>query len=119
MNLTLTEEFGRALAETEGPIDESAATPFREQLHPLFNQRGAHLILDMSQSKRINSEGIAALVRLTTDAHTRGCRVVLTAPTPFICEVLQVTRLDRFFDVADSRDAAHQLLADSAALSTS
>ena len=40
-------------------LAEMAAELFREQLHPLLAQTGTKIIVDLSDSPRINSEGIA------------------------------------------------------------
>ena len=110
MELALTEEGGVLVAVANGPLDEAAHGPFRDVLHPLFAQRGVNLIVDLAGSKRVNSEGISALVRLVTDANTRAGRIILAAPSPFVREVFQLTRLDNFFEVAATREQAHQML---------
>jgi anti-anti-sigma factor len=112
VDLALTQEDGYYLAATEGTLDESVHGPFREKLHPLFADKGQKLVIDLSGSKRINSEGLSALVRLVTDANTRGCRVVYASPAPFVAEVFQVTRLGLFFTVAPTRAAAVEALSE-------
>lgn len=111
MELTLTHESDYILACTKGPIDESAGEPFKDQLHPLVGERGAKVVLDISGSPRINSIGISSLVRLVSDANTNSSRVILAAATPFVASVLSISRLDRFFEMADSVPAAAALLA--------
>lgn len=106
MELKLSHEQGYVLAETRGPIDDSAGDLFREHLHPLVGQRVTKLLVDLSGSERINSIGIAHLVKLVTDANTHGSRVVLAAAAPFVAGVFGVTRLNKFFDLAETRAAA-------------
>lgn len=110
MQLTLTHEAGYVLARTQGPIDESAGEPFKEHLHPLVGEGGAKIVLDISGSPRINSIGISQLVRLVSDANTNNSRVILAGATPFVASVLNVSRLDRFFDMAETVPAAAALL---------
>ena len=110
MEVACTHEDGYALAVCEGPLDESAQLAFRDALHPLFAQRGTLVVADLSGSNWINSEGIAAMVRLVADANKNGCRVVFAAPNAFVQEVLQVTRLVKYFDVAPTRAEALNLL---------
>jgi anti-anti-sigma factor len=102
MELTVSHEQGYVLACTSGPIDESASEPLREYLHPLVAQKGTRLILDLSDSPRITSAGIGQLVKLVSDANSHASRVVLARVPPFIGEVLSVTRLNRFFDLAET-----------------
>jgi anti-anti-sigma factor len=109
MELTIAHEPGYVLACTSGPIDESAAESFREYLHPLAGQNGTRLILDLSDSPRITSAGLGQLVKLVSDANSHRSRVVLARVTPFVGEVLSVTRLNRFFDVAETLSEAVEL----------
>lgn len=83
-------------------MDGSAGELFREYLHPLVGQSGTKLVLDLSESDRIDSNGIGELVLLVTHANSNSSRVVLAACSPFVSIVLNRSRLDRFFDTADS-----------------
>lgn len=106
MELSLSHEQGYVLARTSGTIDESAGEPLREYVHPLVAIKGTKVILDVSDSPRISSAGIAHLVRLVTDANTCGSRVVFTRVPPFIAEVFRVTRLNRLFDMTETLSEA-------------
>ncbi|QDU98491.1 STAS domain-containing protein [Lignipirellula cremea] len=106
MEITLTEQEGYHLAAIEGVIDDSAEGPFRQLLHPLFRERNSRLIIDLSGAPRINSRGIGCLTILVSDAHTNGGRVVFAAPTPFVSNVLKVTRLDTYFEIAAGLELA-------------
>ena len=112
MELHVSHENEYVLARTSGLIDESAENLFREHLHPLVQQPGTRLILDLSKSERINSSGLGQLVLLVADANTRSSRVVLAACSPFISEVLRQSKLDRYFDVAESVAGALDRLSD-------
>jgi anti-anti-sigma factor len=106
MELKLSHEEGYVLAKTTGPIDETAEPLFREYLHPLVSQSGTRLIVEISASPRINSPGIAQLVKLVCDANARGSRIVFVSPAPFVASVLNVTHLDRFFKLAKNLSQA-------------
>ena len=110
MQLEHSQQSGYVLAECEGQLDATSHQAFRDALHPLFTERGVNVVVDLSGSKWVNSEGISAMVRLVADANTKGCRVIYAAPNAFVQEVLQVTRLSKFFDVAPSRAAAVEML---------
>ena len=103
MQLGYTEEDGYTLAVCEGQLDETAHQAFRESLHPLFVDRDVNVVVDVTGVPFINSEGIAAMVRLVADANTRGCRVIFAGPGTFMKEVLKVTRLDTYFELAPNR----------------
>jgi len=102
MELKVSHDEGYVLATTAGTINDDARELFRESLHPLVGQSGTNLVLDLSQSNLINSEGIGQLVSVVTHANSSGSRVVLAACSPFISEVLDRNKLNTFFEMADS-----------------
>ena len=99
MDLTLSHHDGLVIAHTSGPLDESARDPFRQHLHPIVGNNGSRLIIDLSQSPRINSQGLSNLVTLVAHANTSGSRVILRNVPPFIAVVFNVTRLNQFFEI--------------------
>ena len=112
MELKVSHEEGYVLAATVGAANDSAKEPFRELLHPLVGHRGTSVVLDLSRSAYIDSNGIAQLVSLVTHANSSGSRVVLAACSPFISEVLDRCKLNKFFEMAESvPDAIRQVLA--------
>jgi anti-anti-sigma factor len=102
MELKLSHEEGYVLASTIGAVDDAARGLFGESLHPLVGQSGTNVVLDLSQSTFITSDGIGQLISVVTHANTNGSRVVLAACSPFISVVLDRTKLTRFFEMADS-----------------
>ena len=52
--------------------------------------------------KRINSSGLSHLVMLVTNANTNSSRVVLAAPSPFLAVVFNRSKLEQFFEVAET-----------------
>ncbi len=75
-------------------------------LTDLLDNRGARIVIDLSQVKFINSSGLGALVTMTAQANQRESPLVLAAPSAFIAGVFETTQLDRFFRVHPSVDAA-------------
>ncbi len=110
MELKTSHEEGYVLAATLGTFDETAREPFRKSLHPLVGRSGTNVVLDLSQSNHITSEGIGQLVSLVTHANASGSRVVLAACSPFISEVLKHCKLNTFFEIADSVPSAIRLV---------
>lgn len=64
------------------------------------------LVLDLSDVSFVSSAGLGALVRLVAYANTLEARVALAAPSPFVANLLDVTHLNRFFEIHPSADAA-------------
>jgi anti-anti-sigma factor len=106
MELTITRHDNYILAKTTGPLDEQARPVFREQLHPLVGNAGTRLVLDLTNSPRINSAGVGNLVALVADANTQGSRLALCNLAPFVAAVMAVTKLDSFFAIAPDVEAA-------------
>jgi anti-anti-sigma factor len=110
MELKVSHEEGYVLATTIGAIDDTAKELFGELLHPLVGQGGTNMVLDLSQSSFITSDGVGQLISLVSHANTNGSRVVLTC-SPFVSTVLDRTKLNKFFDVAaDVPEAIRRVL---------
>lgn len=99
MKLSITNHPGYTLARTEGQFDESVRETFREELHPIVGERGSRLIIDLSSSVRINSQGLGHLVTLVVHANTNGSRVILCCVPPFLAMVFSASKLDAFFAI--------------------
>jgi anti-anti-sigma factor len=106
MDLNVTRHDGYVVARTGGNLDETARDPFREQLHPLFATKGTRLVVNLSDSARINSAGIGNLVALVADANTNDSRVILCGMQPYVSMVISVTKLDKFFEIVPSVEEA-------------
>jgi len=106
MEVNVDRHDGYVVARTGGNLDETAREPFREHLHPLFATKGTRLIVDLSDSQRINSAGVGNLVALVADANTNDSRVILCSLQPYVSMVISVTRLDKFFEIAANAEEA-------------
>ena len=93
-----------------GDLDDAAQPALAARVFPLLADRGSRLVIDLSGARRITSAGIGALVTLVARANTNGSRVILAAPTPFVAGVLKTTRLDTFFEIAETVEQAKQRL---------
>ena len=79
-------------------------------LKPLLEGGQPRVILDVTAVSFITSVGLGELVRVVAQANSVGGRVVLAGPTPFVADVLETTKLDKFFEICESVDAAlHRL----------
>jgi anti-anti-sigma factor len=106
MNVELAQRDGYKLVTCEGRLTELTHTAFENEVYPLLDEGDIKLVVDLSGAEWINSEGIAALVRLVNEARSRNCQVVYAAPKAFVNQVLRKMRLDRFLDIALSREEA-------------
>ncbi len=106
MELRVTDMGGALLAETTGPINEEIKDLLRQKIHPVVAAPGAKVILDLSGSPRIDSQGLGHLVTLVAHANTNRSRVILCRVPPFIAVVIGMSKLDKFFELAETREEA-------------
>jgi len=62
----------------------------------------ARIVLDLSDLEYVDSSGLGAFVRLMKEARAQGGDVRLVDPTEGVRKVLELTRLNRVFDVKGS-----------------
>lgn len=86
-------------------------TDLLSQLVDQLSGRGSRLVVDLAAVAFINSTAISALVRLVAQANLQEGRVILAALQPSIAGMLEMTRLNQFFDVAPTVDEAVSRLA--------
>ena len=65
-----------------------------------------HVVLDVSETTRLDSTGMGLLVRFLTHARNRGGDLRLAAPQPFFRSLLEMTKLSSIFRVYDSDEQA-------------
>ena len=99
------------LAGEFGAGDDAALT---DSISDLLDTRGSRIVVDLSAVPYINSAALGALVRLVAQANVQEGRVLLAGPTAFVAGVLQTTRLDKFFEITESVEAALKRLGASA-----
>lgn len=94
----------RMIGDLSGTDVETAG----ETLAAATDAADARVVIDLSETKTIDSSGLGELMSCVTKARLRGGEVVLLAPTPFVSGVLNVTRLDHWFEIHDTLDAARR-----------
>lgn len=94
------------VARIEGELSASHADSAGEELQELVSGDQTRLVIELSRVSIVDSTGLALLMQLVTRARLSGGRVVLASPTPFVQGVLEVTRLDQWFEVFPTLDAA-------------
>jgi anti-anti-sigma factor len=83
-----------------GEIDMGTVDHLRETLGGLCVD-GAMVRLDLRDVTFIDSTGINALVLTDRDSRQRGCRLVLSAPSPAVRRVLDYTGAEAVLNVDD------------------
>ena len=69
-------------------------------------EHGSKVVLDLSGVSTIDSAGIGELVLLHTWAQARNADLRCASPSPFVRDLLYLTRLDSFFEIHPSLNEA-------------
>jgi len=77
---------------------EDSAT-LTQELSSLITEHDAKVAIDLSNLTLLDSSGLSALINIVTRARITGADVVLVSPGAFVAGVLEVTRLDTWFDI--------------------
>lgn len=86
----------------EGRLDILTAPDFRETLDILLLSGTSNFVIDLSQTKFLDSAGLAVLVNLLKRCRLAGGDVKLVRPShDGVLRILELTRFDRIFAFID------------------
>lgn len=80
-------------------LGEANAKPFREWVLGQLQDDCKNIAVDLSQTTFIDSSGLGALIALHKAAAGRQGTFCLVNPQPSVQQILELTRLDQFFNV--------------------
>lgn len=89
-----------------GEIREADEEGFVKTVTDRVDRPGARVVLDMAEITYVTSSGLGAMVRVTAQANTQRAKVVIASPSAFVNGVLEITALNRYFDVYPTVDEA-------------
>lgn len=95
-------EDGHAVVTPRGEIDLSTVDTFRDALNELIIQGHVHLLVDLDQTRFIDSLGFGALVGARRKAHTFKGTLGIVCTTERIRRLFEVSGLDRVFTITES-----------------
>ncbi len=110
LDIQVYEQGGIQVVRLVGELNATLDKRFEETMERLSHGSGLQVALDMSGLKSLDSAGLSELIHFVTRARLTEGRVVLVAPSPFVAGVLNVTRLDRWFDICGSLAEAEETL---------
>ena len=91
-------------------LPESVTATYTEELFDevaqLLQEDHPNLVLDFSQVSRMDSTGIDVLLRCTEEAMKRNGDIKLAAVSPEVAAILELTRVDRLFQIFDTPSEA-------------
>jgi anti-anti-sigma factor len=104
MELNIDTSAPFTVARVNGSLGVDDEAELIERLQPLVADRRAKLAIVLSAVTTIDSSGLGALIGLVTRARMREGRVILVAPAPFVQGVMEVTQLDKWFEICGDLD---------------
>lgn len=104
MTITPEKRNGAVVLHLDGDLNHDSN--LEPSVSPLLDEKGSKVVLDLTGVEMINSAGLGKLVQLTAQAHTQGGSIVLACPSPFVSGVFEVTKLNRFFKIHPTLEAA-------------
>lgn len=90
-------------------LDVASAAELRSMTTDLANQNRFRIVLDLAGVEFVDSSGLGALIHMHKTVEGRG-RLVLCNVDPKVAQLFKITRLQRVFAIADTRDAAAALV---------
>jgi len=106
---------GGALAEFTGKIALGEGTALlREAIQSLLHFGSFHILLDLERVDYLDSAGLGELVRSQVTVRGHGGTLKLVRPSAGVLRLLQITRLDRVFEIVADQAAALRALQTSA-----
>ena len=108
MQLQITEHVIRVVVVApQERIDALVAQEFRLHLHALLDDGATNMVIDLSAVPFMDSAGMAVLVSALKRARQAGGDVELVWPTAEAARrILNLTKFDRVFAMAETADAA-------------
>ncbi len=87
-----------------------AAVSENQELQNLSPTPHEHCMFELQNVSFVDSTGVGILIRLHKQFRSAGRKLVLVAPSPAVLRALKLMRVDSFFNVVPSREAAQRLL---------
>lgn len=109
LRIRTTREAQQTVVQLEGEIDLRSSPDLRSTLLELIDRAPGRVIVDLSGIAYMDSSGVGTLVEMKRRLERNGGRLILAALQPRVRSVFEITRLDKFFTIADSVEEARRL----------
>lgn len=107
MKANIYDQYNAAVIELKGKVEGGPfAAEFKQTLQDLLNQNKKNIVVDMSDIKFINSNGIGILVSGYMTVKNGGGELKLVNPSDKVNGVLAITKLNQVFTRYNSLDEA-------------
>lgn len=89
----------RDVVRPSGALDHSVSAELRETISRTLSHGPATLVIDLSAVSVVDGAGFAVLIYACRAASAAHVKLVLSAPSPFVLELLEPSRLGDLCDV--------------------
>jgi anti-sigma B factor antagonist len=98
---------GRVILDVSGDIDLANSPAMRKTLlGEIKEKRTPKVLLNLRSVRYIDSSGIASLVEGLKASRDLGSRLILYGLSPAVREVMELSRLQRIFEIYDNEEQA-------------
>jgi anti-sigma B factor antagonist len=98
---------GRVILDVSGDIDLANSPAMRKMLlGEIKEKRTPKVLLNLRSVRYIDSSGIASLVEGLKASRDLGSRLILYGLSPAVREVMELSRLQRIFEIYDNEEQA-------------
>ena len=94
------------ILEVDERLDSENVDDVKSEAMKVIDAGRGGIILDMSDTKFIDSIGLGALVSILKQAAQKDMKIILCSLSPQVRQIFELTRLYRLFDIFDSVDEA-------------
>jgi anti-sigma B factor antagonist len=107
MTTATREQTGTTIVDVTGDIDMGTSPDLRKTLLDSL-KKTPRLLVNMREVRYVDSSGIASLVEVLKEARNKEKRLVLFGLNTVVHEVLQLTRLNKIFEIRETEEEALQ-----------
>ncbi len=108
MKIHCSEHESVIVARLEGELDAENVAVLSEFFETGPGSDYVQFVFDLSGLEYIDSSGLGAFVKRMKEARKKGGDVKFVAPSEDVRKVLELTRLDRVFDIRESSEEARE-----------
>ena len=107
MQIATRQTEGRVILDVSGDIDLANSPAMRKTLlGEIKEKRTPKVLLNLRSVRYIDSSGIASLVEGLKASRDLGSRLILYGLSPAVREVMELSRLQRIFEIYDNEEQA-------------
>jgi anti-anti-sigma factor len=106
MEITVRRESNLVIVDMVGEIDVNAVARIRDTLGDLAKAASPQIVVNLAGATYIDSSGLGILMAARRETLKGGGRLALCGMTKDVRMVLELTRLNKFFEIYDDEGTA-------------